>query len=88
MKVVADATPLIVLAKIGSLDLLPELYPRVHIPAEVYAEAVVAGAGLPGAFEVATAKWIEVKPLQRPGDLPAAQARFGLGLGELSTIFG
>ena len=24
--------------------------------------------------------------MQRPGDLPAAQARFGLGLGELSTI--
>ena len=86
MKVVADATPLIVLAKIGSLELLPKAYPRVHISAEVYAEVVVTGAGLPGASEVATAEWIEVRPVQRPGDLSAAQARFRLGLGELSTI--
>jgi len=86
VKVVADATPLIVLAKIGLLDLLPKLNPRVHISTEVYSEVVVAGAGLPGASQVAQAKWIEVKPMQHPGDLSAAQARFGLGLGELSTI--
>ena len=48
MKVVADATPLIVLAKIGYLDLLPKLHPRVHISAEVYTEVVVAGAQVGG----------------------------------------
>jgi len=86
VKVVADATPLIVLAKIGLLDLLPKLHPRVHISAEVYDEVVVAGAGMPGASEVAKAEWIEVKQIQRRGDLSESQARFGLGLGELSTI--
>ena len=37
-------------------------------------------------MEVAKAEWIEVKPLQQFRNLAAAQARFGLGLGELSTI--
>jgi predicted nucleic acid-binding protein len=86
VKVVADATPLIVLAKIGLLDLLPKLHPLVHISTEVYDEVVVAGHGLPGASQVAQAKWIEVKPMQRSSDLSEAQSRFGLGLGELSTI--
>jgi len=34
--VVADASPLIILAKIGVLDLLPKLHPRIYISAEVY----------------------------------------------------
>ena len=47
---------------------------------------VVAGAGLPGASEVENAEWIEVKKLQNQADLLAAQQKYGLGLGELSTI--
>ena len=38
MIVVADASPLILLAKIGSLDLVPRLYPHIHISPEVYFE--------------------------------------------------
>ena len=86
MSVVSDASPLIILAKIGALDLLQNLHRRIYMSSEVYAEIVVAGAGLPGASQVAKAKWIEVKPLQQASSLTAAQERFGLGLGELSTI--
>jgi predicted nucleic acid-binding protein len=86
VNVVSDASPLIILAKIGWLDLLSKIYSHLYISAEVYAEVVVAGTGLPGAVEVAKAEWIEVKPLQQFRNLAAAQARFGLGLGELSTI--
>lgn len=86
MKVVADSSPLIVLAKLNVFDLLPNLYPRVYISAEVYAEVVVAGAGLPGAANVASAKWIQLTPIQKPADLAAAEAKFGMGTGELSTI--
>ena len=86
MTIVADSSPLIILAKLGCFDLLRELYPRIYISAEVYREVVVAGLGLPGASEVAKAEWIEVKPLQNQGDLLAAQQRFPLGAGELSTI--
>lgn len=86
MKVVADSSPLIILAKLNLFDLLPKLYPHVYISAEVYAEVVVAGTGLPGASNVAKAEWIEVKPIQNPAQLAAAESKFNLGVGELSTI--
>ena len=86
MKVVADSSPLIILAKLNLLDLLPKLYPHVYMSTEVYAEVVVAGAGLPGASNVAEADWIEVKPIQNPAELAAAESKFNLGAGELSTI--
>jgi predicted nucleic acid-binding protein len=47
---------------------------------------VVAGAGLPGASEVAGADWIEVKQLQNQAALLAAEQKHALGAGELSTI--
>jgi predicted nucleic acid-binding protein len=52
----------------------------------VYSEVVVSGAGLPGAKEVAVAKWIEVQQIVRREELLSAQERFGPGRGELSTI--
>jgi len=84
--VVADASPLIILAKLGCFDFLHRLSPRLTISAEVHHEVVVSGVGLPGASEVAKAEWIEVKKLQNQKGLFAAQAKFALGVGELSTI--
>ena len=86
MTVVADSSPLVILAKLGCFDLLNELFPRVYISAEVHREVVVAGAGMPGASEAAMAEWVEVKKLQNQGDLLAAQQKYALGVGELSTI--
>ncbi len=87
MTVVADASPLVILAKLGCFDLLNRLFPRLFISSEVHQEVVVFGAGLPGASEVANAEWIEVKQLQARADLLAAQEKHALGVGELSTIF-
>jgi hypothetical protein len=84
--VVADSSPLVILAKIGCFDLLNKLFRRLDISAEVYHEVVVAGAGLPGATEVASAKWVEVRNLQNQADLLVAQQNYALGVGELSTI--
>ncbi len=86
MTVVADSSPLIILANLGWFDLLNGLFPRLYISTEVHDEVVVAGAGLPGAAEVRSAKWIEVKQLQNRGALRAAQERHPLGAGELSAI--
>ena len=86
MIVVADSSPLIILAKLDCFDLLNGLFPRLYISAEVYHEVVVAGVGLPGASEVARAGWIEVKQLQNQAGLRAAQEKHALGVGELSTI--
>jgi hypothetical protein len=84
--VVADSSPLVILAKLGCFDLLNRLFPRLYISREVHHEVVVSGAGLPGASEVAKAEWIEVKQLQNQADLMAAQEKYALGVGELSTI--
>jgi predicted nucleic acid-binding protein len=84
--VVVDSSPLVILAKLGCFDLLNRLFPRLYISTEVHREVVVAGAGLPGAPEVAKAEWVEVKKLQNQADLLAAQEKYPLGVGELSTI--
>ncbi len=86
MIALADSSPLVILAKLDCFHLLNRFYPRVYISPEVHHEVVVAGAGLPGAAEVANAEWIELKPLRNPADLLVAQERHPLGLGEISTI--
>ena len=86
MIVVCDSSPLIALAKIDSFDLLQKLYGGLIISGEVYAEVVVAGAGLAGAADTSKAAWIEVRQIKNPADLTVAQLRFGLGSGELSTM--
>ncbi len=59
MIIIADSSPLISLAAIHSLDLLPSLYTTIHIPEAVYREVVTEGAGRAGTTEAATATWIE-----------------------------
>ena len=86
MTVVADSSPLIILARLDYVDLIHKLYPRIYISTEVHNEVVVSGAGLPGASEVEKAEWIEVKKLQNQADLLPAQQKYALGLGEISTI--
>ena len=52
MTAVADSSPLVILSKLGCLDFLNRVFPRVYISNEVHYEVVIAGAGLPGASEV------------------------------------
>ena len=59
MTVVSDASPLINLARIDKLDLLPRLYGELHFPEAVWQEVVIQGAGQPGAQEIQEASWIK-----------------------------
>lgn len=87
MIVVSNSSPLISLAKIGAFDLLQRMYGKLVVSAEVYAEVVVAGAGLHGAAEVLKSQWIEVQQIRHPTALKEIQSRrLSLGLGELSAI--
>ena len=87
MIVVSNSSPLISLAKIGAFDLLRKLYGKLVISAEVYAEVVVAGAGLAGAMDVSHCPWIEVQEIRNPTALEEFQSRrFSLGLGEISVM--
>jgi uncharacterized protein len=83
---VSDSSPLISFAKIERFTLLRQMFGVVTISAEVYAEVAIFGAGLPGAEETSTSPWIQVRQINRPSDLAAAQELLGLGLGELSTL--
>jgi predicted nucleic acid-binding protein len=55
---VADASALITLARIGQLNLLRQVAGTTYIPQAVYDEVVTRGAGKPGTFEIAQAEWI------------------------------
>lgn len=60
--VVADSSPLIALARIDQLGLLPSLYERVTVPEAVWQE-VTRGASeqRAGAADVQRARWIDVQ---------------------------
>ncbi len=58
MIVVADATPLIALAKIGRLALLRHLFGELSIPEAVLAEVTLAAPHRAGADEIRQAQWI------------------------------
>jgi uncharacterized protein len=84
--VVSNASPLIILTKIGQLELLKDLYGGVTVPAEVHAEIVPPGVDLPGAKQLAQATWLDIRRLSSPEALGAAQTQFSLARGELSAI--
>jgi uncharacterized protein len=58
--IVADSSPLVGLARIGQLSLLPKLANRIVVPEFGWQEVTQARADAPGASEVLSQKWIEV----------------------------
>lgn len=84
MIVVADAGPLIALARIGHLRLLQLLYQQLHIPPAVRDEVAVSGPGRAGAARVGDVPWIRVAEVR---DTTAVQLlRERLGAGESEAI--
>ena len=61
MTVVSDASPLVSLAQIETLSVLPALYSSVVLPDAVFEEVVVAGQGQPGANAIREAAWVETR---------------------------
>ncbi len=60
MLVVSDTSPIINLATIGHLHLLPELFTEIVIPSAVFDEIAGEGNNEPGSVEVKTASWVRV----------------------------
>ena len=58
---VADSSPLIALAVIKQLELLPQLCEKIIAPPAVWDEVTIHGYGLPGAYEVSQATWIKIQ---------------------------
>lgn len=59
--IVADSSPLIGLARIGQLELLPQLCRRVVVPPAVWEEVTIHGRVAPGAHAVSQAAWLEIQ---------------------------
>ena len=86
MIVVSDSSPLITLARAGQLDLLRQLFGRVHIAEDVRREVVVLGVGRPAAEAVRKAEWIESHPMRSAIELLRLRSLHPLGAGELATV--
>jgi predicted nucleic acid-binding protein len=84
MIVVSNTSPIVKLAAVGRLDLLQQLYGAILIPAAVYVEIVVVGAGLPGALEVQTLPWFQQRPVTPSALL--TRLRLGLDPGEAEAV--
>lgn len=68
MKVVADTSVLIGLSAIRKLNLVRERFPQgILIPQAVWREVVEEGENRPGAQEVASADWIDVRQVTKHG---------------------
>ena len=70
MIVVSDTSPIINLATIGHLHLLPELFTEIVIPTAVFNEVAGAGNHEPGAKEIREASWVKVHSASNQPLLP------------------
>lgn len=86
LPVVADAGPLIGLARVGLLHLLRRLYGKVLIPVQVFEELQIS-QDRPGARALRSAMedgWLESALLEKSQELESLS--LALGLGEASAI--
>jgi len=77
--IVADASSIISFARANRLDLLKQVVKNLIIPEAVYEEIVIKGSGKPGASEVNSALWIEVRKINARNKLAALPDILGEG---------
>ena len=58
--VVSNSSPIIHLAKIDQLDLLPDFFSELVIPPAVYEECITDGKGRPEVAKIKQASWLRV----------------------------
>lgn len=80
--IVCDTGPLIALALIDQLDLLPKLYARALVPRVVLGEVTAGGTDRPGASAILSADALQTVDGVEPDPLLAAE----LGPGEATVI--
>lgn len=81
--IVSNAGPLISLARIDSLSLLPALFGEVKIPPAVYRE-ITTSANLPGATTLAQATWLKRVEIEDRGEVE--RLSFWLDAGEAEAL--
>lgn len=84
MKAVVNATPLIALARVNRLAILPQIFEAVLVPPAVYHEVTAQGTHRPGATAIAQTPWIQVQaPTLSPTIEPLV---LGLDAGEMQVV--
>jgi len=83
MIVVSNASPIISLSKIKSLDLFPALYKKLFVPKAVFNE-IVSYRDRPGVSEITIANW--VKTVEVSNHLAVQLLRQNLDAGESEAI--
>lgn len=84
MSAIVNATPLIALALVDQLDLLPQIFGEITVPTAVYNEVTGQGMDRPGAQIISQAKWLQVvSPQTAPTIEPML---LGLDRGETDVL--
>lgn len=86
MILVLDTSPLITLARIGSLGLLRQLANQIVIPDAVYVESVSQARGRPGSIEIAQADWIIRRQAENQAQVMRLRNRIGRGEAEAIVL--
>lgn len=85
MRIVCNAGPLISLARIGRLDLLPALFGEIIVPPAVHRE-VTQDDSLPGAKALAQADWLTLAEIADRRDVEKLSAGLDPGEAEVLTL--
>jgi predicted nucleic acid-binding protein len=84
MRAIVNATPLIALALVDRLDLLPRIFGEIIVPTTVYDEVIGQGLERPGAQAIAQAQWLQV---MAPTTVSTVEPLLlGLDRGELDVL--
>ena len=83
MEIVSNSGPLISLARIDRLDLLPELFGNVVVPTAVFHE-LTRDLDRPGASALRGAEWLQVRQVTDPSEV--ARLSFWLDAGESEVL--
>jgi predicted nucleic acid-binding protein len=89
LKVIANSSPLINLAKIEQLDLLHKLYKEITIPSAVHREIVSEGYGKPGSLAIQSLcdkKQIIIREIHNKDLYHALETELDLGEAEVITL--
>ena len=81
-KVVVNSSPLIVLFRSGQADLMPQLFKKIVVPEQVYAEVLAGGEDDAAKTTLPRTEWITLEKV----DITLPVAAWNLGNGE-SAVF-
>ena len=86
MIVVSDTSPVLNLARIGRLELLPLLYRQVLIPDAVYRELIDSERDLPPAIDITALPWLMVAAAEAKDRVLALRERLDPGEAEAIVL--